>query len=108
MELTIKELEVQKLNLNEGDTLAVTIKSDDMTADVMHSLRRNFEEAMPGVRVLIFGVGFNEDVKFSVITEQKQLSYCSDCTCGKKENAQSHLTPEELDKLLGINGDKNE
>jgi hypothetical protein len=87
----LKDVEVQKLNLQPGDTLAVTIKSDDVDADILNGLREAFRQAMPGVKVLLFGVGLHDELKFSVLSENKENNscatgqFCADCSCGKKE-----------------------
>lgn len=112
MELTIKELEATKLDIKPGDTLAVTIKSDDVTGEALGVLKEQLSAMFPKVRVLLFGIGLHDDVKFNVITEPKDVNVCSDCNCGKKSRFEGDLvyTPEELDKVLGINteGENNE
>lgn len=94
VELTFKDVELTKLDLQPGQTLAVTVKSDDIDAITLNALRKNLGEAFPGVRVLLFGVGLNDDIKFTAVSEIKQNtqisscaigSYCVDCSCGKKE-----------------------
>lgn len=92
IELSIKEIEVAKLNLQPGDTLAVTIKSDGLDEYILQALKDNFKIAFPNNRVLLFGVGENDDIKFTAISEIKEnnacspTQYCVDCNCGKKES----------------------
>ena len=91
IELRFRELELTKLNLNKGDTLAVTVKSDDMAGETIDALKRGLAEAFPGVRVMIFGIGLKDEIRFAAISENKELSscgteeYCIECSCGKKE-----------------------
>lgn len=89
MEITLKEVEAVRLNLQPGDTLAITIKSDDLDEETIGSLRDNLKEALPGIKVALFGIGLDGDIKFSVIKEESigcgTQSYCIDCNCGKKE-----------------------
>lgn len=97
IELTFKDIELTKIDVKPGETLAVTVKSDDMDGSTISSLRKELGKAFPGVRVLIFGVGLNDDVKFTAVAEIKEAkvdteisscatgSYCVDCNCGKKE-----------------------
>lgn len=91
IELTFKELELTKLNLNKGDTLAVTVKSDNMDGAAIQSLKSGLAQAFPGVKVMIFGIGLKDDIRFAAISENKEISscatgnFCVDCKCGKKE-----------------------
>lgn len=91
VELTIAAADAIKLDLAPGDTLAITIKSDDLDEYLIGHLKKQFTEFFPGVRVLIMGVGSNDEVKYSVISENKENSacgtsnFCADCNCGKKE-----------------------
>jgi hypothetical protein len=91
IEVTLKDVEVQKLNVQPGDTLAVTIKSDDVDANTVESLKQGLEQVFPGVRILIFGMGLHDELRFNVISQNKENSscansqFCADCTCGKKE-----------------------
>ena len=93
MELTLKEVEVAKLDLQPGQILAVTVKSPELISDDLASLQRKFSSVFPNNRVMIFGLGEDDSVKFSVLTEvkaepAKTPSYCTDCSCGKKEQAE--------------------
>lgn len=91
VEITFKDVELTKLDLKPGDTLAMTIKSDDIDEYTVNSLRESMGKAFPGIRVLLFGVGLNDEVKFTAISEIKENSscatgqFCVDCNCGKKE-----------------------
>ena len=91
IELTFKELELTKLNLSVGDTLAVTVKSDDMDGVSIETIKSGLSKAFPGIRVMIFGIGLKDDIRFAAISENKEISscgtedYCIECTCGKKE-----------------------
>jgi fumarylacetoacetate (FAA) hydrolase family protein len=101
-EITLKEVEVSKINLKPGDILGVTIKDDDINSIKLEELRNRFQELFPYNQVLMFGVGPENEVRFSVIgSPTKNIgcgtqSYCSDCSCGKKERneATDQLTAE--------------
>lgn len=86
-DIKINEIEVTKLNLQPGDTLAVTIKSDDLDEHILNHLKAQFKIAFPDNRVLLFGLGSKDDIKFTAISEAtpQVASYCVDCDCGKKE-----------------------
>jgi hypothetical protein len=93
MELKLNEVEVTKLNLQPGETLVVTLRSDEIGEYDMDSLGAAFRKAFPNNRVAVLNVGTNGDVKFQSIKEEvKDLScsnspvgYCGDCNCGKRE-----------------------
>lgn len=91
IEITFKEVELTKLDLKPGDTLAMTIKSDDIDEHTVNSLKQNMGAAFPRVNVLIFGIGLDNELNFTVISENKEISscsttqYCVNCNCGKKE-----------------------
>lgn len=91
VEITFKDVELTKLDLKPGDKLAMVVKSDDLDGLTIQSLKEKMGEAFPGVRVLIFGIGLDDSVNFSVISENKENSsctnaqFCVDCNCGKKE-----------------------
>ena len=95
MEVTLKEVEVQKLDLREGEVLAVTLKHDDVTYDSLKSLQKQFAALFPNNKVLVFNVGTDGDIKLAVLEGQQnsvapapQLGYCTDCNCGKKDRAE--------------------
>lgn len=83
----ITEMEIQKVNLLPGDTLMVTIKNDDIHQFALDSLRKQFLSIFPNNRTFIFGMGNDGDVKFAVVS-QPEVSYCSNCDCGKKKAAE--------------------
>jgi hypothetical protein len=84
----IKTLEVQKINLQEEDVLMVTIKHDEITMESMQLLRNQFKRVFPDNEVFVMAVGTDGDVKFALVSKP-EISYCSDCDCGKKERAES-------------------
>ena len=94
MELTLREVEVTKLNLQPGDTLAITIKNDDFDTAALESFKKSIQSYFEGTKVIIFSIPLDHDIKFSVINDQQSVgcgtqSYCEDCNCGKKERAES-------------------
>lgn len=93
MEISLKEVEVTKLNLQPGDTLAITIKNDYVTGKDIRDLKEHFSTVFKGNKVIILSVGSNDDIKYSVVSESQNLgcgaqSYCADCNCGKKEQVE--------------------
>jgi hypothetical protein len=92
-EIEIKEIEVAKLNLQPGDVLAVTVKSDHISSYPLEILRENLKHIFPNNVVTVFGVKLDDEIKFSIVNETQNLgcgvqSYCADCSCGKKEQVE--------------------
>ena len=89
MEISIKEMEVAKLNLKPGDVLAVTVKSNRLTSESLNFLKDQLNELFNGNQIFLIGMNLDEEVKFSIMDEQPKgcgvQSYCDDCSCGKKE-----------------------
>jgi hypothetical protein len=96
MEVKLTEVEVQKINLTQGDVLVCTIKSDEITASSMNHLGEQLRTFFPNNKVIVMGVGSEGDIKFTVakdaaVSDTKSgcgpepANYCSDCSCGKKE-----------------------
>lgn len=92
MELTLKEAEVTKLNLQPGEALVVTIKSDERIGDKnLSALREMFNDVFPNNKTIVLAMGPNNKIDFSVIKDSEDNScstgnYCDDCNCGKKES----------------------
>jgi hypothetical protein len=92
MEIKLNEVDVQKLDLKEGDTLLITIKSDDVDQYTIETVKQSFKSVFPNNRVAILAVGTEGDIRYSVLSEKEVQgcgpSYCVDCSCGKKEQAE--------------------
>jgi hypothetical protein len=73
----LTEIEVQKLNLQPGDTLMVTIKNDHIDHDSMNSLRAQFKKVFPNNQVFVFGMDSDGDVKLAVVS-QPEPQYTTD------------------------------
>jgi hypothetical protein len=89
MEITFKEIEIVKLDLKPGDILLVKVKSDDIDESVLDHLKKGLKSALPGIKVALFGMSLLDDMDFSIVREDSvecgTQSYCTDCSCGKKE-----------------------
>lgn len=88
MEIILKEVEVTKLNLQPGDVLTVTVKTDSYGEDNLSSFKDGLKKFFPNNPIAIIALSSNDEVLFSV-TSQPQSNYCTDCNCGKKEQAES-------------------
>lgn len=84
MEITLREVEVAKLNVKPGDIVSVTIRSDDIDLATLNIIRDKFKDILPGVKVLLFGISKDDKIEFAIMKEA-EVSYCSNCNCGKKE-----------------------
>lgn len=88
--LQINKIDVTQINLQPGEALAITIKSDYVTPEALQAIKEQFQDLFPNNAVFVFGMGENDDMRFNVIKENKEIgcgtqSYCVDCNCGKKE-----------------------
>ena len=88
MQFGFDVVEVQRVNLGPGDVLMVTVKNDDLSQESVDALRFQLQTVFPDNKVFVFAMGTNDDAKISVVS-QSEVSYCSDCNCGKKEQATS-------------------
>lgn len=98
MDLRFVEAEVHKLNLKPNDTLIVKLKGNEFDEATMASLQEHFQAAFRNnpVKVLLFNLPDDHDMKFEVVSEEKSCntgSYCSDCNCGKKAAAEATQPP---------------
>ena len=92
VEHTINQVDVQKLNLAENDVLMITIKYSEITQEALEGLRDSFKNFFPNNKVALFAMGDEGFVKFTVASQPEPTynSYCSDCSCGKKERAENN------------------
>lgn len=71
IELNFKAVEMTKLDLKDGEVLAITIKSDDMDGDTIKAIRDGVNAVFPNNRVLIFGLSLGDEIRFSSVSEIK-------------------------------------
>jgi hypothetical protein len=91
--------ELQIINLKPNDVLAVKLIGDDFDANTMESLRDSLTQVFTKNKVMVFTMPTNTGIVFEAIRQDKTISYCSDCNCGKKdyneEEAFESLSTEE-------------
>jgi hypothetical protein len=99
--MEIKEIITQKITLEPGEVLVVTLKiDDDIEYAQMRELGDNLRSIFPDNKVVVFRVGSDQDIQLTTVKDSsyndcsKPDSYCQDCSCGKKERAQN-----ETDKV---------
>jgi hypothetical protein len=108
-------VEVQRVNLQAGDVLMVTVKNDDLSQESVDMLRKQLQLVFPDNKVFVFAMGTSDDVQLSVVSQSQNpvaecspVGYCNDCDCGKK--AQATETDDEHMKNLAkqASGGSNE
>lgn len=94
-ETIVKQIEVMKITLEPGDVLISTIKSLYLDSQSMTSLGEQLRQMFPNNKVVVMGCEPEGDIKFVVAKDASlsdtvgcgatPASFCSDCSCGKKE-----------------------
>lgn len=86
--------ELTVISLKPGDVLAVKLISDDFDENHALSLQEHLSRIFVNNKVMIFTMPNKSDIVFEAIkpvpTEadcSSPASYCSDCNCGKKDQA---------------------
>ena len=92
MELTLKEVEFQKINLAPGDTLFIQMTGDEFTnnPEQVDYFRSLMQKSFPDNKVLIMAIPSGNKVEIGSIKEAPGCgvaNYCVDCNCGKKEGS---------------------
>lgn len=98
-EISLKEVEVSKLNLKQNDVLVVKMQGMDLDHDLIKSLQKHFQKVFPNNKVLVFSLTEDatmdlEIIQAALLTEQSSCAtapkgYCEGCDCGKKEAAEA-------------------
>lgn len=99
LEVSLKEVEVAKLNLQENDVLVVKMKGMDLDYDLIKSLQKHFQKVFPNNKVLVFSLTEDATMDLDVVNAalQEEASncatapkgYCDGCDCGKREAAEA-------------------
>jgi|ERR1035437_544351 hypothetical protein len=105
LKVTLKEIEVNRLNLTPGDILTVKMQgSDFMDEDVIQSLKNQMQLLFPNNKVIMLSYPIDHAINFEITkgAEPAQspcsvANFCQDCSCGKKEIA---LAMKEDDGIL--------
>lgn len=101
------EVEINRINLKPGDVLSVKLVGELFDADAMNSLQAALTNRFPDNKILVLLLPENHDVQMEVIVTKPEakdcsqpMSYCNDCSCGKKEMIES--ISEELENEEAI------
>ena len=92
MEIKFNEVDVAKLNLTRDDVLVITVKTKRDESSGFENFAHYLQETFDQNKVVVLGLGENDEVKFTVVKEPPVQSYCSDCNCGKKEASENDLS----------------
>ena len=92
--IVIKEVEVQKINLNPSDVLMVNVHHDDVDEESLRLLLKQLKSAFPNNKVAVFAMGSEGTIRFTVAS-QSEVLYCSNCNCGKKEEVENAKETQE-------------
>lgn len=85
-EIKINQIEVQKINLQPGDVLMVTVQHEDVNEEALYALKNTLTGIFPDNKIMLFSMSSEGYVKFTVASQsQPQKNYCEDCDCGKKQ-----------------------
>lgn len=101
--------------MQPGEVLVVKIKSDEVTQHDIAGLSDGLGQIFTNNKVVVLSVGSEGSIDLTVAKESEypQVSYCSDCGCGKKEAYENSLSPKsaplnEEEKALFEELSKNE
>ena len=72
-EITLKEVEVQKLNLQPDDTLFVTVNSEDLDQEILDHLAKGFKDALPNTKAVVFGIDEDNNIGFRVVKQENNV-----------------------------------
>lgn len=99
MEITLKEVEVQKLNVMPGDVLIFKFKGE-IDEYQMKAFGAQLRKLFPDNKVVVLGLDDDQDIELTVLENRVSIastdqpgqadcavptSYCDSCACGKKE-----------------------
>lgn len=62
-------MRLDAVNLKKGDTLVVTINSDEMDKELVKSIKKELKKAFPKNRVAIFGLAKDDNLSISVLNQ---------------------------------------
>lgn len=62
-------MRLDTVNLKKGDTLVVTIKSDENDKNVLKSIKKQMKKAFPSNKIAVFGIGKDDDISIGVLNK---------------------------------------
>lgn len=104
MELSLKEVEVTRLNLQPGEVLVAKIYADDIDEAHLRALKTQLKVLFPNNRIMLFALPIGSKIEMDVLDTRptsplavppevkavdlscaEPTAYCNSCACGKKE-----------------------
>lgn len=70
MQFGFDVVEVQRVGLQPGDVLMVTVKNDDLSQESVDALRGQLQTVFPGNKVFVFAMGTADEVNIAVVTQE--------------------------------------
>lgn len=107
-ELVIRDAEINKIKLEKGQVLIVKVSGgeDLISMADMDSLKKGFQSIFPNNKVVLLAVPNGSSIDLTVgegseypdnVAENcntSPVSYCGDCSCGKKERVEKQQKGE--------------
>lgn len=99
MQIGFDIAELQVISLGKGDVLSVKLIGDSFDEATMQSLQAHLAPIFPKNKVMVFTMPTGSDIVFEAVKQSPEkgcgtASYCSDCNCGKKEQAEGDSSEE--------------
>jgi hypothetical protein len=97
IEITLKEIEVMRLNPQPGETLLFKFIGDDFDESAVSNFRQALQKFFPNNRIAVMAFQNGNNVELTTVVDSSYTepepvkdcsvptSYCNDCGCGKKE-----------------------
>lgn len=82
--INVVNVEINRLNLQPGEVLMVTLKSEETDMSFLSDFRNGIQKLLPNNKVGVIGLNPKDSLQITIV-KPEETSYCSDCTCGKKE-----------------------
>lgn len=92
MEITFKEVEVQKLNLQPGEVLIVQLRGEEFTNSEpeMDTLKRGFQGVFPNNRIILLAMPADHNIDLTVASESEYPTCdgCTECHCDNEQETE--------------------
>lgn len=99
VEVRINEVDFLRLNPQPGEVLLFVLKSDEADSNTIEGFGAGLRKLFPNNKVAVIGLGVEDKVELTTVKAtdilpevkdcSKPTSYCTDCSCGKKERLEN-------------------
>lgn len=87
--IALQQVEVNKISLSDGDVLIAKLQGTEFDHYAMNSFGKMLQKAFPSNKVIVLSIYDGHSITFDVVNTASgcntDVGYCSDCSCGKKE-----------------------